>query len=118
VKHGGDADAGAQVLGIGGDGERGLCRRLEQEIVDHRLVLVSNVGDRTWQREHQVEVGHGQQLGLALGEPFLGSCTLALRAMPVAARVVGDERVCAVLAARDMAAEHRRAAAYDRCHHL
>ena len=38
--------------------------------------------------------------------------------MPVAARVVGDERVCAVLAARDMAAERRRATALDRIHHL
>jgi hypothetical protein len=70
VKHGGDADAGAQVLGIGRDCERGLGRCLEQEIVDHGLVLVGDVGDRAWQREHHVEVRHGQQLGFALGEPF------------------------------------------------
>ena len=37
VQHGGDADPGAEVLGIGGDRERGLGRRLEQEVVDHRL---------------------------------------------------------------------------------
>jgi hypothetical protein len=40
--------------------------------------------------------------------------------MPVAAGVVRDLRVAArrVLAARDMAAERRRAAALDRTHHL
>ena len=38
--------------------------------------------------------------------------------MPVAAAVVGDDRVGAVFAARDMAAERRRAAALDRTHHL
>src|ERR1700688_5142821 len=38
--------------------------------------------------------------------------------MPVAAGVIGDERVRALLAARDVAAERRRAAALDRRHHL
>src|ERR1700674_3645240 len=40
--------------------------------------------------------------------------------MPVAAAVVGDGHIAArrVLAARNMAAERRRAAALDRCHHL
>ena len=56
VEHGGDADPGAEMLGIGGDRERGLGRRLEQEIVDHGLVLVGDVGDRRRQREHDVEV--------------------------------------------------------------
>src|SRR5205807_7851238 len=38
--------------------------------------------------------------------------------MPVAATVVGDLRVGTVLAARNMPAESRRAAALDRRHHL
>ena len=118
VQHGGDADAGAEVLGIGGDRDQGLGRGLEQEIVDHRLVLVGDVGDGRRQREHHVIVRHRQQLGLARGEPFLCRGALALRAVPVAARVVGDLGVRALLAARDMAAERRRAAALDRRHHL
>src|SRR6478672_9366950 len=44
--------------------------------------------------------------------------SLALGAMPVTAAVIGDLRVQAVLAAHDMAAESRRAAALDRRHHL
>ncbi len=65
VQHRRDGDPGAQVLGVGGDGEHGLGRGLEQQVVDHRLVLVGDVADRRRQREDDVEVGHGQQLGLA-----------------------------------------------------
>jgi hypothetical protein len=42
--------------GIGGDRHHHLGRDLEQEIVDHGLVLVGDVGDRRWQREHHVIV--------------------------------------------------------------
>jgi hypothetical protein len=45
-------------------------------------------------------------------------CSLALRTMPVAAAVVGNGGAGTVLAARDMSAESRRAAALDRRHHL
>jgi hypothetical protein len=65
-----------------------------------------------------VEVADGQQLGLALCEPLPCGRRLALGAMPVAAAVVRDNRVRAALAARDMPAECRRAAALDRTHDL
>jgi len=48
-----------------------------------------------------VVVGDGQQLGLAFGQPFLGGEALALGTMAVAAAIIGDERVPALLAARD-----------------
>ena len=118
VQHRGDADAGAEMLGIGRDRQHGLGRRLEQQVVDHGLVLIGDVGDRRRQREHDMIIRHRQQLGFAFGQPFPGRGALALRAMPVAATVVGDDGVGAVLAARDMAAERRRAAALDRGHHL
>jgi hypothetical protein len=85
----------------------------EQEIVDDGLVLVGDVADRRRQCEHHVVVRHWKQLGLALGQPSLGRRALALRAMPIAAGVVGDARVGAILASLDMAAERRRAAALD-----
>jgi hypothetical protein len=113
VEHGGDADAGAEMLGIGGDGEQSLGRRAEQQIVDHRLVLVGNRGDLGRQREHQVEVAHWQQVGLAGGEPVLRRCALALGAVAVAARIVGDPAVAAILAALDMTTERGRAALLD-----
>src|SRR6267154_2604235 len=85
VEHGGDADPGANPLGIGGDRQRGLSRRRKQQTVDRGFVVVGDIGDRTRQREHEVEVADGQQFGLALGEPFLGGSGLTLGAMPVAA---------------------------------
>src|ERR1700692_2873569 len=67
-----------------------------------------------------MKVWHRQQLGFALGQPLACGGTLALGAVPVAAAVVSDDGVSAllVLAAPDMAAERRRAAALDRAHHL
>jgi hypothetical protein len=118
VKHRGDADAGAEVLGIGRDGGHGLGRGGEQDVVDRGLVLIGDVRDGGRQREHHVEVRHGKEVSLARGEPFLGGGALALGTMPVAATVVGDDRVGAALAARHMAAERGRAAALDGAHHL
>src|SRR3979411_2737330 len=49
-------------------------------------------------------------------QPLACSSALTLGAVSVAAAVVGDEGVSAVLAARDMPTERRRAAALDRTH--
>jgi len=65
-----------------------------------------------------MEIGHGQQFGLAVGQPLLGSGSLALRAVPVTAGVIGDAQVRAGLAAFDMTAQRRCSAALDRRHHL
>ena len=120
MQHGGDADAGAEVLGIGGDLQRRLGRRLHQQAVDDGLVLVGDVAQLTGQRVDDVEVRHRQQLGLPLGQPLARGGALALGTMPIATAVEGDERMAAgaVLTARDVAAERRRAAALDRTHHL
>ena len=57
-----------------------------------------------------------EQFCLAVLKPP-GSCeTLALRAIPVATRVVRDALMTAVAAPLDMAAERCRAAVLDRCH--
>jgi hypothetical protein len=65
-----------------------------------------------------VEIRHGQEFGLAVGQSFLGSGGLALWAVPVAARVVRDAQVRAVFTAFDMTAQRRRSAAFDRRHDL
>src|SRR5476651_638587 len=67
-----------------------------------------------------MKVRHRQQLGLALGQPLACSSTLTLGAVPVAAAIVGDDGVSAllVLATRDMAAEGCRTATLDGRHHL
>jgi len=55
-----DADAGAEVLGIGRDREHRLRRCLEQQVVDHSLVLICDLGDLAWQREHDVKIRRRQ----------------------------------------------------------
>ena len=70
MQHGGDTDPCAEALGIGGDGERRLGRRLHQQVVDHTLVLIGDVTQFTRQRVHDVEVRHRQQLGFTVGEPL------------------------------------------------
>ena len=77
---------------------------------------MGDVGDQSRQGEDDMEIGNGQEFGLAVGQPFLGRRGLALRAVPVAAGVVGDAQMGAGLAAFDMTAQCRRSAALDRRH--
>ena len=60
VEDGEDADAGAEVFGISRDGDHGLGRGLEQDVVDRGLVVIGDVSDLSWQREYDVEVRHRQ----------------------------------------------------------
>jgi len=118
VEHGGEPDAGAEVLGVGRDGDQGLGGGFEQQVIDDRLVVIGDIGDRSGQGEDDMEIRHGQEIGLAVGQPFLGSSGLALWAMPIAAGVVRDAQVRAVLTAFDMPAQRRRSATLDRRHDL
>ena len=70
---------------VGGDGDQGLGRCLEQQVIDDGLVLVGDIGDGRRQREHDMIVRHRQQIGFACGKPVFCRRSLALRAMPVAA---------------------------------
>ena len=85
MQHRREADLCAEALGIGRDRQQRLGTRLEQEVVDHGLVLVGDGADPRRQREHDVEVRHLQQLGLARLQPLTGLAALALGAMAVAA---------------------------------
>src|SRR5215472_1819573 len=128
VEYRGSADARAEMLGIGGDGEQRLGGGAEQQIVNHCLVLVGDRGDLGRQREDHVEIADRQQIGLARCQPIRRRRALTLWAMAVAARVVSDPAVAAILAALDMAPtgqarglkahERGRAALLDCRHHL
>ena len=118
VQHGGEADARAQMLRVGGDRGQRLGGGPEQEVVDGGLVVERDGADRRRQGEDDVIVGNRQQLRLAVFEPLPRRGGLALRAMPVAAGIVGDAFVRAVLAALDMAAERGGPTGLDRRHDL
>ena len=74
--------------------------------------------DRSRQGEDDVVIRNRQELGLAVFEPLPRRGGLALRAVAVAAGIVGDALVRAVLAALDVAAEHGGATGLDRRHDL
>jgi hypothetical protein len=118
VEYRGGTDAGTQMPGIGGYGEQRLGGCAEQQIVDHRLVLIGDRGDLGRQREDKVEVADRQQVGFARGKPVPCRRALTFWAMAVATGVVGNPAVAALLTALDMAAERGRAALLDRRHHL
>jgi len=104
VQDGGDADVGAEVLGVGRNGgERIGCGR-EQQSVDLGLVLVGDGTEGGRQREHHVEHGPAA-VRLRAPQAMPARPALALRAVPVAAGVVGDAGVGAVLATLDMTAQ-------------
>jgi hypothetical protein len=108
MEHGDEPDLGAEMLRIGRDGAQRLGRRPEQEGVDRRLVLEGDLGHRCRQREHDVEVRHRQQLGLSGRKPLRPSRTLALRAMPVTAGIIGAAHQPAIRVGFDMSTEPRR----------
>ena len=70
VEDGGQADACAQMLRIGGDCGQRLGGGPEQKVVDGRLVLQRDGADRRRQGEDDVIVGNRQQLGLAVFKPL------------------------------------------------
>ena len=113
-----NADARAKMLGISGNRDHRLGGSLEQEVIDDRLVLAGDVVDRRGQREDDVVIRDRQQLGFAVGQPFIGRRALTFWTVPVATAVVGDDFVGAILATRHMAAEGRRTTALDGGHDL
>jgi len=116
MKDGDEAELAAQMPGIGRDGLQRCNHRVEQDAVDLALVLIRDRCDLGRHRESDMEIGHRQQAGLPLGEPLLTRGALALRAVPVAAGVVGNTDVAAILARLDMTTQRCRTAQLDRGH--
>src|ERR1051326_6203080 len=105
MEHGEEADFGAEVSGIAGDGEQRLGDGLKEEVVDGLLVVESDGGDLLRHREDDVKVLDGEQFGLSLLQPASARFALALGAMPVAAGAVEDVGVLAVVAPFDRSAQ-------------
>jgi hypothetical protein len=106
------------MLGVRRDSDQGFGCKLKQQTVDHRLVVVRNGADRCGQGEDHMVVVQRQQFGLARIEPTLGRTGLALGAVPVAARVVGDLTVLAGFTVQQVSPQRRAAALLDGRHDL
>ena len=108
------ADRAAEMARIASEGEQRVGGRAKEERVDHARIALRERVERVRQREDDVEVRNGQQVGLARREPpFLGE-RLALRAMAIATGVVGDPHGAAAVTRLPMPAEDGGAAGRDR----
>src|SRR6516225_11271469 len=56
VQYGGEPDAGAEMLGVSRDGDQGVGGGFEQQVIDDRLVVIGDVGDRSRQGEDNMEI--------------------------------------------------------------
>ena len=117
MEDGGHAELGTEMLGVGRDGGERLRRAAEQDGIDDGLVLESNLSGQRRQGENDVEIRHGKEFGLSLGEPLRTRRALALWTMPIATGIVGDAGRTAIVALLDMATEHRRPTRGDGAHH-
>lgn len=116
VQHREEADLGAQMSGIGGDGAQRLGGGAEEKAVGKRLVLISDGGIGFRQREDDVEVLRVEKLGATILQPLRAGQRLAAGTMPVAATVEGDAPVAALIACFDVPAERGGPAQFDRRH--
>jgi hypothetical protein len=116
MEHAEEADLRAEVAGTTGDLKQGRGTGLEEQVIDHALVLEREGSEftRQGQGEDEMHVAGGQQFLFACLEPAETRVRLASGTMPVAARVIGDgRRMSAGGAAIAMAAECGGAAACD-----
>lgn len=108
------ADFSAQVFGVGRHLQQCLGAGFEQQIVEQALVVQRQHVEFVRHGEHDMEVVGRQQVTLPGSEPAIARLCLALRTVPIAARVVGDGRlVSATGTGIDMAAQRRCAASLD-----
>ena len=78
VQDGDEPDLGPQMSRVGSDRPQRLGRRLEQDGIDHRLVLEGHGRHLGRHGEDHMEIGHFQQIGLPVGQPLGPGQALAL----------------------------------------
>jgi hypothetical protein len=108
------ANGGTQALRIPGDLEQGVGGRLKQPVVHHALVDERETGERLRHREDEVDVADREQLLLARRDPRVPRRGQTLRAMPIAAAVVREGRLRALVTAIAVPAERGGATLRDR----
>ena len=106
------------MLRVDGNGQQRLRRGLEQQVIDHCLVVPGDLGDRRRQGEDNMEIRDREQLGFPVRQPLARRRALTFGAVPVAAAAVLDLRILARIAAHDRAAQPGGAAGFDGRHHL
>ena len=107
------ADVRAQARRIRGDLLQRLRSGPNQPVVHHALVGERETRERLWHGEDEVDVPDRQEFLLTRGHPRVPGRSQTLGAMPIAAAVIREGRVCALVTAIPVPAERRRAALGD-----
>jgi len=90
MQHGEEADFRAEVFRIASDFEKCFCTGAEQQIVDRFLVLQSQWRELRRKCEDHMDVARREKFSLTCGDPTFSGCGLTLRAVSIAAAVVGN----------------------------
>src|ERR1700722_635086 len=90
VQHGEEAEFRAEVLRIASDFEKCFRTGAEQQIVDDFLVVQNQCGKLRRKCEDHMDVARREKFSLPCGDPAFAGRGLTLRAVSIAAAVVGD----------------------------
>ena len=116
VQEGGDGELGAQMTGVASEAVKGLLRRAEEKLVEQAAVVEDQLIELVGQGEDHMKVAdRKEQCALRL-EPLRSREALALRAVSIAAGVVGDACGAAAVAGVEVPAQSRRSAPLDGPH--
>ena len=114
MQHAEEADLSPEMGGVASDFEQSFCAGTKQQTIDYFFVLQSQGRQLGRQGEDDVDVGRGQQFTTTRRDPAFTRTGLTLRAVPIAATVVGDGGTMpAASALIDMAAQSGGATARD-----
>jgi hypothetical protein len=89
------------------------AQAVKQQVVKHSRVVQRQYIAFVRHGEYDMKVAGGEKLALASCEPMFTRLRLALRTVPVPARVIGDGLVTALRTGIDMTAQRSRAAALN-----
>jgi hypothetical protein len=106
VQHAEETDLRSEMFGIASDFEKSFRTGSEQEIVDDFLILQSQRGQLTRQREDYMHVRRRKKFPVTLFQPTIARSRLTLWAVPVSARVVRDGAIPAARALIEMTTQN------------
>jgi hypothetical protein len=90
MQHGEEAEFRAEVSRVASDFEKGLGTGAEQQVVDDFLILQDQWRELRRKCEDHVDVARREKFSLTCGDPAFPGRSLTLRAVSIAAAVVGD----------------------------
>lgn len=118
VENADDPDLRAEVPGIGSHFESCRGTGPEQQIVEQLCIFQRQHVEFVRHGENDMEITGRQHLALTCSQPAFARLSLTFRAMPVAARVVGDGLMAASGTGIEVAAQRRRPAVQNRAERL